>query len=204
MGNPGSRHVALLFVSAIATLAAILVTCGTASASCARALALANTGEHAVRTFESLLFRSNSDPRAAIQAYDAGAAATQRARGETCDDPSVQGHVLLASAGLSLIHATLELNAAPDNDRPQCPLEHREVAKSDVANAWAPLLGVRAIMRAIHTTFNRYDKTVDNAQLMASRLGMALPPLAQVGGINDFVARYTFDGSGECFHNPEP
>jgi len=76
------------------------------------------------------MFRTNGDlasVHAAIQAYDTGAAAASRARGMTCENPSVQGQVLLASAGLSIIHASLELNAAPDNDRPQCPLEHDDV-----------------------------------------------------------------------------
>ena len=83
-------------------------------------------------------------------------------------------------------------------------LEHREVAKSDVANAWAALQAVTLIMHATNTTFSLYVKTVDNAHLVASRLGMVLPPLAQSGDINAFVTRYAFDGSGECFHNPEP
>ncbi len=198
------RSVGKALVLVIAIFGSVVLARGTASASCSSALALANAGEQDERSFESLMFSTNPDPHDAIRAYESGAAATAKARGTSCSDPTVQGHVLLASAELSIIHASLELNAAPDNDRPQCPLEHRDVAKSDVANAWVALHAVTMIQHSTGTTYSRYDKTVANARLVASRLGMALPPLATTGSVEQFATRYAFEGSGECFHNPEP
>jgi hypothetical protein len=118
-----------------------------AAASCSSASLYASKAESDEAQFEKLI--STLDPHGAISAYVKGARAAVQAREQSCNEPSVFASVLTASAGLLVIHASLELNAAPDNDRPQCPLEHREVAKSDIAQAWGTLSVAHIVIEAI-------------------------------------------------------
>lgn len=171
-----------------------------ASAACSSAAASAATSYAAYARFEDRLFK-HDDPRGAIAAYGAGANAAHAARAASCNDRDVVARVLAVSAALSIVHSTLELNAAPDNARTQCPPEHRNVARSDVANAWVGL----AAVRSIRGSPPRYAQIIQNARAVASRLGMSLPSLdASQLTLNNFLARYQFNGSGQCFHNAPP
>jgi hypothetical protein len=184
----------------VVTLMLLACSQGRASASCTEASTNAAKGIAAYDTFKSRLFH-HGDAHGAIQSFNQGVRATQRARSESCQDPSVNAAVLTASAALLILHATLELNAAPDDDNPQCPLEHRKFAKSDVASSWFAL----TVVHGLGTFPDRYDEIVKNTKLVASRLGLVPPSLnSEFTTASAFQRRYDFAGKGECFHNPLP
>lgn len=178
----------------------VLAIRANASASCTAATSHVNIAYNQFARFESKLFKEGVIHEA-LRAYATGATETGKARAEQCDDRNVVSRVLLVSGAFSVIHATLELNASPDNDRPRCASEHRDVAKSDIADAWLTL----STIKTLGVSPPRYSDVINDAKLAASRLGMALPSLStSTSARHTFFERYIFQGRGECFHNPAP
>jgi hypothetical protein len=178
----------------------IAVCKGPAAASCSAASRSATAAYSAYEMFEDRLFK-HGDSRGAIVKYNEGANAAHSARAASCGEQPVLARVLAVSAALSAVHASLELDAAPDSAEPQCVPEHRDVAKSDIANAW---IAIETIGR-IRQVPPLYAHITSNVRLVANRLGMPLPDLGtSPQRVNEFLARYQFDGRGQCFHNTPP
>jgi hypothetical protein len=109
--------------------------------------------------------------------------------------------VLAITSAFKDLKATLELNAAPDNDKLECVVEHRDVAKSDVSEAWYGLY-------IVHRTRQDPPRLAHfelMTKMIASRLGVPLPAYsASADAAKRFSDRFQFSGYGNCFHNPEP
>jgi hypothetical protein len=104
-------------------------------------------------------------------------------------------------AAFNDLRASLELNAAPDNDKPECVAEHRDVAKSEVALAWYSLHAVHDSGQ--HPPRLAYFERI--TRMIASRLGVPLPDYSvSADAAKRFFDRFEFSGNGNCFHNPDP